>query len=107
MFFGMSNSPASFQWFINGILKELYKHFKKKGILEIQCILQNYIDNCGIGTLLKDFKLHVKIIHFLFDLLACHGLHLKLSKSIFMQSQMDFLGVQISKDGATVDPAKV
>jgi len=107
MFFGMSNSPASFQWFINGILKELYKHFKKKGILEIQRILQNYIDNCGIGTLLKDFKLHVKIIHFLFDLLACHGLHLKLSKSIFMQSQMDFLGVQISKDGATVDPAKV
>jgi len=107
MFFGMSNSPASFQWFMNSILEELYKHFEKKGILEIWRILQNYMDDCGIGTLLKDFKLHIEIVHFLFDLLAHHGLHLKLSKSVFMQSQMDFLGVQISKDGATVDPAKV
>jgi len=65
------------------------------------------MDDCGIGTLLKDFKLHIKIIHFLFDLLAQHSLHLKLSKSIFMQLQMDFLGVWISKEGATVDPAKV
>jgi len=107
MFFGMSNSPASFQRFMNGILEELYEHFKKKGIHDIWRILQNYMDNCGIGTLLKDFKLHVEIIHFLFDLLAHHGLHLKLSKSIFMQPQMDFLGIRISKEGATVDPAKV
>jgi len=107
MFFGMSNSPASFQRFMNGILKELYKHFKKKGIHKIWRILQNYMDNCGIGTLLKVFKLHIEIIHFLFNLLARHGLHLKLSKSVFMQPQMDFLGIRISKEGATVDPAKV
>jgi len=107
MFFGMSNSPASFQRFMNSILKELYKHFEKKGIHDIWRILQNDMDDCGIGTLLKDYKLHVKIIHFLFDLLARHGLHLKLSKSVFMQPQMDFLGVWISKEGATVDPAKV
>ena len=69
MFFGMSNSPASFQRFMNGILEELYEHFEKKGILEIWCILQNYIDNCGIGTLLKDRKLHLEIIHF-----VTHGL---------------------------------
>ena len=35
MFFGMSNSLASFQQFMNSILKELYEHFEKKGILEI------------------------------------------------------------------------
>ena len=70
MFFGMSNSPASFQWFMNGILEELYEHFEKKGVLKIRHILQNYMDDCGIGTLLKDRKLHIKIIHFLFDLLA-------------------------------------
>jgi len=107
MFFGMSNSPASFQRFMNGILEELYEYFEKKGIHNIRQILQNYMDDCGIGTLLKDFKLHVEIIHFLFDLLARHGLHLKLSKSVFMQPQMDFLGVRISKEGATIDPAKV
>jgi len=107
MFFGMSNLPASFQRFMNGILEELYDHFEKKGIHDIRHILQNYMDDCGIGTLLKDFKLHIEIIHFLFDLLACHGLHLKLSKSVFMKPQMDFLGIRISKEGATVDPAKV
>jgi len=65
------------------------------------------MDDCGLGTLLKDIALHIEIIHYLFDLLACHGLHLKLSKLVFMQPQMDFLGVRISKDGATIDPAKV
>jgi len=30
MFFGMSNSPASFQRFMNGILEELYEYFEKK-----------------------------------------------------------------------------
>jgi len=62
MFFGMSNSPPTFQRFIN---------------------------------------------HNLFDLLAAAGLHLKLSKSVFMQPQMDFLGVRISKKGATIDPTKI
>ena len=107
MFFGISNSLASFQQFMNSILEELYEHFKKKGTLEIWRILQNYMDNCGIGTLLKDHKLHIEIIHFLFNLLAWHCLHLKLAKSIFLQPQMDFLGVRISEEGATVNPAKV
>jgi len=107
MFFGMSNSPASFQQFMNGILKELYKHFERKGIHNIREIFKNYMDDCGIGTLLKDLALHIEIIHFLFDLLAKHGLHLKLSKSVFLQPQMDFLGVRISKEGITIDPAKV
>ena len=103
----MSNSPASFQCFMNGILEELYKHFKAKGVHNIWWMLQNYMDNCGLRTLLKHLKLHIEIIHYLFNLLTCHGLHLKLSKSIFMQPQMDFLGVWISKNGATLDQAKV
>ena len=65
------------------------------------------MDDIGIGTLLKDTKKHIMMIHDLFDILAKHGLHLKLSKSTFMQPQMDFLGVRILKDGITVDPAKV
>jgi hypothetical protein len=68
---------------------------------------KNYIDNIGISTLLADKAIHIKMIHDLFNILAAHGLHLKLSKSVFLQPQMDFLGVRISKDGITVDPAKV
>jgi hypothetical protein len=68
---------------------------------------KNYMDDIGIGMLLMDIAIHVKMIHDLFNILTAHGLHLKLSKSIFLQPQMDFLGVRISKDGITVDPAKV
>jgi hypothetical protein len=47
------------------------------------------------------------MINNLFNILAQHRLHLKLSKSIFIQSQMDFLGVWISKEGITIDSAKI
>jgi len=107
MFFGMSNSPPTFQRFMNLMLEELYDHFEKKGIHNIRKIFQSYMDNCGLGTKLKDIKLHIKILHFAFNLLAKNGLHLKLSKSIFMKPTMDFLGVRLTKDGATVDPAKI
>ena len=100
MFFGMSNSPAAFQRFMNHALEPWYKkHGHKNG--------KNYMDDIGIGTKLKDLDKHIEMIHDLFDILAEHGLHLKLSKSIFMQPQMDFLRVRISKDGVTIDPAKV
>jgi hypothetical protein len=86
MFFGMSNSPASFQRFMNYILEPWYKkHSRKEG--------KNYMDNIGIGTKLKDMDKHIEMVNDLFDILTAHGLHLKLSKSIFMQPQMDFLGV--------------
>ena len=100
MFFGMSNSPATFQQFMNHILEPLYKKYGRKKI-------KNYMDDIGIAALLKDLDLHIAIIYDLFDVLAEHGLHLKLSKSTFTQPQMDFLGVRISKEGVTVDPAKI
>jgi len=104
MFFGMSNSPGSFQCFVNNKIME--KVYQKFGSIGHKC-LKNYMDDFGLGTKLKDLPLHIKITHFLFDLLAEHSLHLKLSKSIFMQPQMDFLGVCISKHGATINPAKI
>ena len=65
------------------------------------------MDDIGIAMLRSEEELHLQMIHDLFQILTAHGLHLKLSKSVFMQEQMDFLGVCINKDGITVDPAKV
>jgi hypothetical protein len=65
------------------------------------------MDDIGIGTPLAEKAIHIEMIYDLFHILATHGLHLKLSKSIFLQPQMDFLRVRISKDSVTVDPAKV
>ena len=65
------------------------------------------MDDIGIATLLTETALHIQMVHDLFFILAAHGLHLKLSKLVFMQEQMDFLGIRINKNGVTVDPAKV
>ena len=54
MFFGMSNSPLTFQRFMNLMLEELYQHFKKKGVRNIWKMFKSYMDNCGLGTLAKD-----------------------------------------------------
>jgi len=84
-------------------MEEFSRKFREMG----KRCLKNYMDDFRLGTLLKDIHIHIQMIHFLFDLLAKHGLHLKLSKSIFMQPQMDFLGIRISKNGVMVDPAKI
>jgi len=117
MFFGLNNSPALFQRFMHMILEPLYKKYGHNSFTihipgfdkDERAALENYMDDCGIGTkaTLEGRRLHIQIIHDFFDILAKHSLHLKLSKSVFMQPQMDFLGVQISKDGVTIDPAKV
>ena len=65
------------------------------------------MDDIGIGTLLSEIDLHIDMVDDLFDILVEHGLHLKLSKSVFMQPQMDFLGIRINRDGVSIDPAKI
>jgi hypothetical protein len=65
------------------------------------------MDDIAIATLLKDKVKHIAMVHNLFHILATHGLHLKLSKLVFLQPQMNFLGVCINKDGVAVNPAKL
>jgi hypothetical protein len=65
------------------------------------------MDNIGIATLSLELDLHIAMIHDLFDILVEHSLYLKLSKSTFMQPQINFLGIQISKEGVTIDPTKI
>ena len=65
------------------------------------------MDDISIATLLTEMALHLQKIHDLFLILAAHGLYLKLSKLVFMQDQMDFLGIHINKHGVIVNLAKV
>jgi hypothetical protein len=86
MFFGMCNSLAAFQCFMNAILEPWYKKYgQKKG--------KNYMDDITIAALTTETALHIAMVHNLFLILATHRLHLKLLKSVFLQPQMDFLSV--------------
>ena len=42
------------------------------------------MDDIAIATLLTEIDLHIAMVDNLFDILAAHGLHLNLSKSVFL-----------------------
>jgi hypothetical protein len=65
------------------------------------------MDDIAIATLISEMALYIAMVYNLFLILAAHGLYLKLSKSVFMQPQMDFLGVQINKDRVAVNLVKL
>jgi hypothetical protein len=64
----------------------IYEHNIGTMVPEVGCKEgKNYIYDIGIRTLLKDIAKHIAMVHDLFYILAAYGLHLKLSKSIFLQ----------------------
>ena len=58
MFFGLNNSPTSFQRFMHMILEPLYKKYGHNSFMihipgfdkDERAALKNYMDNCSIGT---------------------------------------------------------
>ena len=82
----MSNMPAVFQQTIDGIftpLKRLYP----------SCIF-TYMDNILIATG-DDEQLHSKIVHTVLDMLKKEDFFLRLSKCLFHQTAIDYLGIRI------------
>jgi hypothetical protein len=86
MFFGMSNVPAVFQWTIDGIFAPLKKLYPG-------CIF-TYMDDILIATG-DDEQLHSEIVHAVLDMLEKEDFFLKLSKCLFHQTTIDYLGIRI------------
>ena len=95
MFFGLTNSPVTFQTMINAIFAE--------EIAEGWLIV--YMDNILVAT--KDnLQFHERCIHWMLEKLKKHDLYLKPGKCTFEQWRIEFLGV-IPKNGTVqMDPAK-
>ena len=98
MFFGMSNSLAVFQRTIDGIfapLKRLYPG----------CIFM-YINNILIATG-DDGHLHSEIVHAVLDMLKKEDFFLKLSKCLFHQTMINYLGIRIEGGRIQINPIKI
>jgi len=95
MFFGMCNSPATFQAMMDDILGEM----KKKGY----CIV--YMDDIMIYADTLE-KLHKATLE-LFDIIAKNDLFFKAEKCVFVQTKVPFLGMIIEHNKVSMDPAKV
>ena len=98
MFFGMSNTPAVFQRTIDGIFAPLKKLYPG-------CVF-TYMDDILIATG-DDKKLHSEIVHAVLDMLEKEDFFLKLSKCLFHQTAIDYLGIRIEGGRIHIDPTKI
>ena len=95
MFFGLTNSPATFQNMMNDILREL--------ILEGKVVV--YLDDILIFT--KDLNEHRRLVKRVLALLEKNKLFLKPEKCDFEKEVIEYLGVIISENHVAMDPIKI
>ena len=95
MFFGLTNSPATFQTMMDGIFEELIT----KGQVMV------YLDDILIFT--DTLEEHRKITWEVLHLLWKHNLYLKLEKCKFEKTEVEYLSVVIYHNSVRMDPVKV
>ena len=91
--FGLSNAPAVFQELMNIVLQ---------GCEEFSTA---YLDDILIFS--SSIEEHLKHIQTVFDRIREHGLKLKLKKCTFFETETEYLGFIISKEGVKPDSKKV
>ena len=96
MFFGLTNSPATFQMMMNVIFTQ--------EIAEGWLII--YMDDILIATR-DDPKFHKECVHHILEKLCLHNLYLKPEKCAFERWKMEFLGVVLEDGTVKMDPAKL
>jgi hypothetical protein len=95
MFFGLTNSPSTFQTMMNDIFQDL--------IMEgVVCV---YLDDILIFT--KSVEEHRSITQLVLERLREHKLFLRHDKCEFERTTIEYLGLIISKGEIRMDPIKV
>ena len=92
--FGMTGAPATFQRFINDVLREY---------LDVFCTA--YLDDILVYS--RTRSEHVQHLRKVLEALRDAGLYAKIEKCEFFVSETTFLGIIVGKDGIRMDPAKV
>jgi hypothetical protein len=101
MFFGLTNSPSTFQEMMNVIYKEVIERHATRGT-----IIWIYMDDIAIATTgtLQD---HIDAVCDVLWVAEQHDLYFKPSKCTFHASSIDYLGVIIEKGMTCMDPVKI
>jgi len=95
MFFGMTNSPVTFQTMMNDIFRTLIA----KGIVVV------YLDDILIFT--RTEEEHEQAVRKVLEVLAEHKLFLRPEKCEFHRKEIEYLGLVISENKVAIDPVKV
>jgi len=95
MFFGLTNSPATFQTMMDDIFEDLIS----EGVVVV------YLDNILIFT--ETLEEHWKVTCRVLELLEKHKLYLRPDKCEFEKTTVEYLGVIISHNSVSMDPVKI
>jgi len=95
MFFGMTNSPATFQAMMNEILRDLINEEK----------VAAFVDDILVGTETEEG--HDEIVEEILRRLEENDLYIKLEKCVWKARKIGFLGVVIGPDGIEMKKEKV
>ena len=95
MFFGMTNSPATFQAMINEILRDLINKGK----------VAAFVDDVLVGT--ETEKGHDEIVKEILRRLEENNLYVKPEKCVWKVKRIGFLGVVIGPNGIEMEAEKV
>jgi len=95
MFFGMTNSPATFQTMMNDIFRTVIA----EGIVVV------YLDDILIFTKMEEE--HERAVWRVLEILTEHKLFLRPEKYEFHRKQIEYLGLVISENKVAMDPVKV
>ena len=104
MFFGLTNSPATFQM----MMKTIFWAEVMEGWLSV------YMDDIAIHTKpqvgeteAQHVAWHWQHVHWVLDILEANDLYLKPEKCEFKQEEIDYLGVIVGKNRLWMDPKKI
>src|SRR5713101_1184491 len=95
MFFGLTNSPATFQAMMNEVFKDLIDTGK----------VFIYMDNILITT--ATMEEHCRLVNLVLKHLCDNDLFLKPEKCVFEQSKIEYLGLHLCPGHVTMDPVKL
>ncbi|GJF00732.1 polyprotein [Phanerochaete sordida] len=95
MYFGLCNSPATFQALMNHVFADLIAAGK----------VAVYLDDILIWS--NDIASHRKIVHEVLERLAQYDLYLRPEKCEFERDEIEYLGLLIREGQVGMDPAKV
>ena len=92
--FGLTNAPAAFICLMNQVFSSYLDNF-----------VVVFIDDILVYS--KDRDEHEKHLRLVLQTLRENTLYAKLSKCVFWLEKVSFLGHFVSKEGVSVDPAKI
>jgi hypothetical protein len=95
MYFGLTNSPATFQTMMNEIFQDLIT----EGVVSV------YLDDILIFT--NSLEEHCRVTRLVLDRMREHKLYLRPEKCEFEKTKIEYLGVIISHNKVEMDPVKI